>query len=455
MEGVGRRDDRSRITRRGWLVGAGALLTSGAFGAAACAVGTSQGGAADASLVNVKPGTTIRLHVRAGNEVDTLEERLPLFKQAQGVEVAIESFPQNEYDEKIRVLLAGGSIGDVLWGIMARGQGWLWAHTGAVRFVDDLVKADKFDLSPYYPVAVDSVRFEGKLFGLPYKLQPGPAGIYYNVDAFTRAGLTPPQMDTSYEQLTELASRVASPGAMWGFYAVGANPGYPWAVNMVRAWEGDLISDDGKKSQLATPAALGALQWYLNLMYRHQAAPPAAQAPAPDFEKGQTAMLQSGSAQKSIPLRVRDAFAVGIAPMPKGPGGRRGTMATADFKAVTGQTKSAAAAWALTKFLCDKETGIRLGEGGATGASGTCGARKDVFHSERLLANPLHKAWIQAVEESLPLKVPWNFLGEEHNRALNEGLAPLMRNEVALSQATLAEVDRTVQAVLDKPRSSP
>jgi hypothetical protein len=60
--------------------------------------------------------------------------------------------------------------------------------------------------------------------------------------------------------------------------------------------------------------------------------------------------------------------------------------------------------------------------------------------------------WVQLVEESLPLRVPWNFQGEEHNRALNEALAPIVRGEQALSLATLAEADKTVQAALDRPR---
>ena len=400
----------------------------------------------------MRPGTTVRLHVRAGNEADTLEERLPLFAQQTGAKAVLEPFPQSEYDEKVRVLLAGGGIGDVLWGIMARGQGLVWAHAGAVRFLDDLVKAERFDLSAYYPVAVEQVRYEGRLFGLPYKLQPGPAGLYLNEDAFAREGLKAPDASATFDQLTELARKLNKPG-FWGFSAgISQSPGYPWTVNMVRAWGGDLLSPDGKRSQLATQPALGALQWYLDLVHRHQAAPAPSQTATADFEKGQVAMFQAGSAQKSIPLRVRDAFRVGAVPMPRGPGNRRGTMATADFKAVTAATKHPAESWALAKFLCDKETGIRLGEGGATGASGTCGARKDVFHSERLLANPLHKVWVQLVEESLPLRVPWNFQGEEHNRALNEALAPIIRGEQALSLATLAEADKTVQAALDRPR---
>jgi ABC-type glycerol-3-phosphate transport system substrate-binding protein len=127
-------------------------------------------------------------------------------------------------------------------------------------------------------------------------------------------------------------------------------------------------------------------------------------------------------------------------------------MGVTDFLSITKRSPNVAEAWALSKHLTDKETGIRLGEGGITGASGTSGGRKDVFHSERLLANPLHKVWIEAAEQALPLKVPWNFLGEEHQRVLNEGMNPILRGEVAVNASTLAELDRKLQVVLDRPR---
>jgi hypothetical protein len=88
-----------------------------------------------------------------------------------------------------------------------------------------------------------------------------------------------------------------------------------------------------------------------------------------------------------------------------------------------------------------------------TSGSGTCGARKDVFQSERLLVNPLHKIWIEAVETAGSLHVPYNFLGEEHQKVLNEGLNPIFGGQAPLNQSTLAEIDRKLQVVLDKPRA--
>jgi multiple sugar transport system substrate-binding protein/raffinose/stachyose/melibiose transport system substrate-binding protein len=437
----------ARLTRRRWLrqgatAAAPAAVLAGACGPQAPAPGTS---------LAIKPGTSIRLHVRTGTEVDTLEERIPILEREQNIKVVVEHFPGGEYYEKVKILLASDSIGDVLWGASATGQGNLWAYTGVIRFVDDLIKAEKFDLSPYYPAAIEGVKFEGKLYGLPYKLQPGPMGIYYNVDAFEKAGYRPPDLNTTFDQLTDLARKIHQPGVLWGFFGTGANPGYQWVVHYLRAWGTDVISDDGKKSQLATPKGLAALQWYHDLVFKHRVAPQLPPQNA-DFERGQVAMFQSGSWSKSVPLRVRDAFRVMNTLMPKGPSGRRGSMGVTDFMAITKASKHVAEAWALTKHLTDKETGIRLGEGGATGASGTSGGRKDVFHSERLLKNPLHKVWIEAAENALPLKVPWNFEGEEHQRVLNEGMNAILSGEQALNQSTLAELDRRLQVVLDRPR---
>ena len=42
---------------------------------------------------------------------------LPKFTDDTGVEVKVESFPTEEYTTKIQTLMAGGTVGDVMWGI--------------------------------------------------------------------------------------------------------------------------------------------------------------------------------------------------------------------------------------------------------------------------------------------------------------------------------------------------
>ncbi|CAA9215072.1 MAG: hypothetical protein AVDCRST_MAG77-156 [uncultured Chloroflexi bacterium] len=443
---------RRAFGRRATLFAAGGAATTSVLGLAACGAG-GAGSATSGETVavpKVRPGTTVRLHVRTGNEADTLKERLPVLEAEQGVKTEIEAFGQNEYYEKIQVLLAGDSIGDVVWGSNSTGQGALWAFSNTFRYADDLIKAEKFDLSAYYPSAVEGVKFEGKAFGLPFKFHPGPMAIYYNVDAFTKEGQKAPDGNLTFDQVAELARKMTQPGIRWGFRTGDNNPGYQWAVNYARTWGTDIISADGKKSQLAQPQVIQGLQWVHDMMYRHRAAPTWPPKDA-SFEQGQVAMLQSTSSSKNLNVRVKD-FTVMDVLMPKGPTGKRGSMGVTDFLSITRSSKNATEGWALVKHLCDKETGIRLGEGGASTGSGTSGARKDVFQSERLLANPLHKIWIEAAETAQPLLVPFNFLGEEHQKVLNEGLNPIFKGEVPLNQSTLAEIDRRLQVVLDKPR---
>ena len=81
------------------------------------------------------------------------------------------------------------------------------------------------------------------------------------------------------------------------------------------------------------------------------------------FVAGTGAMFQAGSSAKSLPTRVKDKFVVKDTLMPMGPGNNRGSMAGVDVMMINKQSKFQKESWELTKLLCDKETGIRLGEG--------------------------------------------------------------------------------------------
>ena len=102
-------------------------------------------------------------------------------------------------------------------------------------------------------------------------------------------------------------------------------------------------------------------------------------------------------------------------------------------------------------MLCDKETGIRLGEGRG-GASGTCGGRPDSFNDPRLMANPLHPIFIKAVEESGPLYVPNNFRGGEIDTAIKQKIGALYLGDEQPTPKFFDELNSAVQTILDKPR---
>jgi ABC-type glycerol-3-phosphate transport system substrate-binding protein len=441
----------SRLSRRSIV-----LFGSAAGALAACGVP----GGNTAPRVGSREAA-LRLHVRTGSEADTLDQRLPeLTQKFPSVKVTIEPFPGGEYQTKIVALMAADSLGDTLWGGNAQSQSSKWAYLGGLRPLDDLIRRERFDLGQYYKQAVDGGKLDGKLYGLPFKLHPSFCVLYTNVNAIQETGQRQPDASSTWEQVIDLTRRVKKPEIpRWGILvpATGQAAQFWWTWG--RSWGAELLSADGKKAQLDDPKFLAAIQFAHELAFKHQVAPNAAQlsevrGAGTGFENGHGGLMQGSSSQKSMPTRVRDKFQIGNFLWPKGPSGQRGSIAISDFIHVAKQSQFPEEAWELTKHLCDKETGIRLGEG-TGGASGTCGGRPDVYKHERILANPLHKAWLEAVEQVMPFREPWNFRGLDiEDQALRPNFDKLWRGDEAPTAAFLKQVNAQVQQILDQPRGA-
>ena len=132
------------ITRRTVL---GVLATAAGGLLAACAAPTPPPAAptSQAPAGSKKLGGELRLHVRTGSEEDTLKDVLPKFTQDTGVAVKLESFPTAEYFTKLQTLIAGNTAGDVWW--CAYRNTPRFANSKVIMQLDDLVKADNFDLT--------------------------------------------------------------------------------------------------------------------------------------------------------------------------------------------------------------------------------------------------------------------------------------------------------------------
>jgi multiple sugar transport system substrate-binding protein len=406
----------------------------------------------------------LRLHVRSGSEADTLDERLPEFTtRFPSVRVTIESFPGGEYQTKIVALMAANSLGDALWGGNAQSQSSKWAYLGGLSALDEFVRRERFDLNQYYRGSVDGGKLDGKLFGLPFKLHPSFCVIYTNVNALQESALPAPDASYTWDQVLDVARRVkrADGGAVsrWGLLLPVTGQAAQFWITWGRSWGIDLYSADGKKAQLEDPKFVAAIQFIHDLIFKHQVAPNAAQLSAirgagTGFEDGFGGLMQGSSSQKSMPTRVKDRFRIGNFLWPKGPSGQRGSIAISDYIHVAKQSRFQEEAWELTKHLCDKETGIRLGEG-TGGASGTCGGRPDVYKHERILANPLHKAWLEAVEQVMPFREPWNFRGLDiEEQVLKPQLDKLWKGEESPTAGYLKQVNAQVQNILDQPRGA-
>jgi len=144
--------------------------------------------------------------------------------------------------------------------------------------------------------------------------------------------------------------------------------------------------------------------------------------------------------------------------MPIGKGGQRMGEIRCDFLAAGATTKAPKESWEIVKWLTNKESAIRLGEG-AAGQSGTSGSRPDALKSERLITNSMyrpevHKNFIVAMDEG---KTPIfrglaNFRGAEAEKTLVNALDPILLGTQQPTTAYLEGVSKSVQAIMDKPR---
>jgi multiple sugar transport system substrate-binding protein len=408
-----------------------------------------------------KLGGELRLHVRTGNEADTLAEYLPKFTEDTGIKVTVDSIPSAEYFTKLQTLIAGGTAGDVWWG--AYRDVPRQANGKIVMQIDDLVSADKFDLSQYYPAAIDAARYQGGVYSLPFKLHPGAAALYYNVNHLAEAGLTMPEKGPpSFDALIELASKLKKEGGgrveRQGMYLPlstdsGTNT-LQGIMAYARAWGGDVFSEDGKRALFTEQPTRDAIRFMADLIHTHKVAAPG-QEFTQQFEDNliaqRVSLLQAASSTKSVTTKIGGKFEVGNVVMPPGPSGKVGTVAITDNMFINARTKNPEGAWELLKLLCGFEVGVRLAGGTGGNASGTSGGRKDVFTDPRLLAQPLHPIFVDLVANAAAPRMPANLRLDETATATHQTMGPVWLGERPADDAFFSELNATVQGVMDRP----
>ncbi len=385
-----------------------------------------------------------------GQEVILYEEQMPLFmKKFPNIKVKHEGFTGEDYVKKVTVLLASGSIGDAMWTALGDGSIYNFAAMKSIIGLDELAAKEKFDLGQYYSGAIGAMKRDGKLYALPFKSHPGMAVMFYNKDLLAAKGATgEPTKDWTMDQLLENAKKASAEG----MYGYDPNIDQKTFLALTRAFGGELIDAEGKKSLLNSPEAIAAITWLYEAINKHKITPTPDQlkdlgGDAKSFGAGKVAMLRRGTSfQIAAGQEVKDQFKWFVTVHPKGPKGVGGSDYEADGYSVTANSKKSEGAWEWIKWLTNQESGIRLGEIG-----GTVGGRPDVYKSDRLLKDPLRKIFLEAMETAQAGRPAYNTRFSEYETVMQDGLLPLWQGKETPSKSFIDNVTTTVQAVLDKP----
>ena len=440
---------QTRQVLRRQVLGGGTAAFTGTL-LASCGAAGSGGESAPASGATKKPATVI-VHSRAGvaDHSAFQQTRIPMFRDRNSqIEVRHEDIPGGEMRTKLLILAAGGSIGDLAWNGTFVGSHELLAK-GTFQPVEKYIKADKFDTKPYLSASLDAQRFNGQIYGLPFIGHYGCNAIYFNQDLLAKTGVQPPPADANWttDDLLERARRINTSGSGQGFVpATGIQEcGTAW----LRTFGGELLSADGKKCLIDSPESLAALTWLHETVHKHRLAENYADT-RKNFEEGALAMHQATLgvvAEFRLPASKTHQFKWAATVIPKGPGGKRGTMGTGTGYALTKLSKEPEAAWEWTKFITNKENGIEQVFGGG----GSPGARTDVWSDPKLLSlNPVFGLMVKVFGQPGPFHAPHNTRTDEINKAVDAALKPLWDGQTNPRDAARAARE-AVDQILSQP----
>ncbi len=219
-------------------------------------------------------------------------------------------------------ILAGAAAGDLPDVFMASDE-----HVPPVASVGLVL-----NLNPYIDATPDinvddfaagvsrGFNFWGRWWGFPY--DQSTWGIYYNKSMFDEAGLDYPptegQTQWSLGEFVEAATALTKPdGAQWGTLI---NSSQYLHSAFIYSAGGRNYDDDGRECLIASPESAAALQWMVDLIYRHQVAPTAAEMAGSGgidyFTAGLVAMEMQGQWDlQSKNAEVEFDFDIGFLPI--------------------------------------------------------------------------------------------------------------------------------------------
>ncbi|MBN1501827.1 MAG: sugar ABC transporter substrate-binding protein [Spirochaetes bacterium] len=122
------------------------------------------------------------------------------------VEIEIINIPASDYIEKVNVMLSGGDDSDIIT-VKDIPEYASMVTKKQLDSLDGYIKKDKYDLSAYSGVP-DELRVDNVLFALPFRSDFWI--LYYNKEAFDKAGVDYPSNDMTWSEYEAIARKVTS-----------------------------------------------------------------------------------------------------------------------------------------------------------------------------------------------------------------------------------------------------
>ncbi|MER6526122.1 ABC transporter substrate-binding protein [Streptomyces sp. NPDC001508] len=187
--------------------------------------------------------------------------------------------------------------------------------------LDGLVASSGFDQAEMVPALMDLCKVDGRLYAMPYSIST--LILFYNADAFTKAGLDPDKPPTTFSEVRQYAEQlVASKATKYGATFSNDQSGNFCFQNFLRSNGGAMASADGRTPAFDDDAGVEVLQFWAKLFKDGLGQTMTYQQEADAFGRGDLGMMYTSSA-KTAGIAKASKFDVRTAVMPIPDGGTR------------------------------------------------------------------------------------------------------------------------------------
>lgn len=230
-----------------------------------------------------KPPEANPFNRKAWDILDKFEEEHP------NIKVHIETYPWNEYQKKLLLACATKTEPDIFY--VDYSFFFQLAQAGYMLKLDKYVSYDLYN--KYYPFTWG--KLDGSLYGFPHKIFVG--FLRYRKDILAEAGYAnpPKTWDELYEIGSKATVRKDDKYERFGYAIATPSPELDerW-LSAVYQNGGKILEEGFTRVAFNTPAGVGALQHFVDLIHKYKVCPLGAQPTDEMFIAGRIAMEESG-----------------------------------------------------------------------------------------------------------------------------------------------------------------
>ncbi|MBU0464973.1 MAG: ABC transporter substrate-binding protein [Proteobacteria bacterium] len=217
--------------------------------------------------------------VAVGGPLTKLVDKLVLEFEAENPDISVKAIYSGNYSDtmtKAMTSLKGGNPPHL--SVILSTEIFTLIDNDAILAFDDLVTSaeDKQWLDSFYPALMENSRTGGKTWSIPF--QRSTIVMYYNKDAFRKAGLDTDKPPATWEELVEMGKKLvikddAGKVTQWGLEI--PSTGYPyWMFGALSKQNSEvLMNNAGTETYFDNPGVVQALEFWKDLGQKQQIMP--------------------------------------------------------------------------------------------------------------------------------------------------------------------------------------